>query len=90
MAYSNPILCSAEKCPFEKRIKHIVKKTVPIITWLPWKPVSKYKREPKLVCEKLIGVCKYSIYWNTVKLNPSSIVIPKKKIVYFLLKMDTK
>lgn len=60
------------------RIMEIIKNDVPIITWIPWKPVVMKKVEPKIL--SLIENCAsiYSQDWRNVKVIPKIIVIIKE------------
>lgn len=48
---SNPKKCSEEIIIFLIRFIEINRKIVPIITWMPWKPVVKKNVDPKTPSE---------------------------------------
>lgn len=50
-----------------RRIRQIIKKEVPIITWRPWKPVATKNSEPYTLSEMVNGVSMYSDTWRAVK-----------------------
>jgi hypothetical protein len=65
-------------------IKQVDKKIVPIITWIPWKPVATKKIEPYTESEIQKIDSEYSKDCKNVNINPNTIVIIKLIILWFL------
>lgn len=57
------------------RIKETIKKVVPIITWIPWKPVVIKNVAPKILSLKENWACIYSHIWRIENNKPKRMVI---------------
>lgn len=71
---SNPNIWFLEKC--KNSIRAIIKdkNKVPIITWIPWKPVEIKNTDPKTLSENLNIAILYSKNWNITNVIPKTIV----------------
>lgn len=64
------------------------KYTVPIKTWIPWKPVNTKKEVPKVLSLKEKKDLEYSRIWSVVKIRPRATVRNKYRLKSLIFRTD--